>query len=187
MFCASCGSRLRKGSKFCPKCGHKLGQSTGGDISVAVRLSNEALFYNEDWRRSKFFATSLPYFDILIDKNYFYLIRLPTYNSATVYTIVGLLVFHLIGAIIGHSWGSSKDTKSRKNYRLKWVDSNYRLISHDYETKIFLKISLNELHNCLILKKNKFVLNYNNTVITFKKNQMASELFGKYLTSNVLL
>lgn len=157
-----------------------------GDPSVIAKLPNEALFYNEDWRRSKFFATSLPYYDILIDKDYFYLIRMPTYSSATTYMLVGLFVFHLIGAVIGYNWGSSKDAQSRKNYRSKWIDPNYKLISHDYESRIFLKIPVINLRDYLIFKKNKFVLNYNNTSITLKKNPIARGLLSQYLESNVL-
>lgn len=192
MFCGNCGNQLKKNSAFCPNCGFKLGQSANIETPKTSELPNMARFYNENWQRVKF-ASSGGYYDILVDKDYFYLIWLPSYSSATFGTIVGLVILQLLGAILGYYIGKSEDDKKRKQYRSKWVDANYNLVSQDYEKNIVFKIPLAELQTSLVFyrnsffKKDRFTINYNGKKYTLRKNKIACRLFFNYLESNVLL
>ena len=183
-FCPQCGKKLKEGAKFCTSCGRQIA-SLSNDKTSKVTILNSALFYNENWQRVKF-VSSGGYYDILVNKDHFYLIWLPSYSSATVGTIVGLVILQILGAILGYIIGKSEDNKKRKQYRSKWVDANYNLISQDYEKNIVFKIPLAELQTSLVFyqnsffKKDRFTINYNGKQYTLKKNKIACRLFFNY-------
>lgn len=111
-------------------------------------------FYSEDWRRIQVLAiTSLPYYDIMVDENNIYLIKLPKYNSTILGLFLGFIFFPLIGAFPGAFIGSQIDAKKRKNYRSTWLNFDSKIISQDYKKDIFLKLPLKNFKNNLILKK----------------------------------
>lgn len=210
MFCTNCGNQIRQGAKFCNRCGKtlniinrsapsttievtpkrkKLFQSDEQKIpqmaenNVAqVTVLNKCLFYNENWQRVKFIGGGA-YYDILIDKDNLYMIWLPSYSSATVGTIVGLFVLQLLGAILGYYIGKSEDDKKRKQFRSKWINAQYELISNEYENRVIYKIPLSELRNILEVKRNKFILNYNGQKLKFRKNSKAIEMFKQFLST----
>lgn len=190
MFCPNCGGQLKDSSKFCPSCGRQMTPASDAK-ALKVTALNPALFYNENWQRVKFISSG-GYYDILVNKDHFYLIWLPSYSSATVGTVIGLVVLQLLGAILGYYIGKSEDDKKRKQYRSKWVDTNYNLVSQDYEKNIVFKIPLAELQTSLVFyrnsffKKDRFTINYNGKKYTLRKNKIACRLFFNYFESNVL-
>ena len=190
MFCPNCGKQLKDSSKFCPSCGRQM-TPTSDAQALKVSTLNPALFYNENWQRVKFLSSG-GYYDIIVDKNDFYLIWVPGYNSATVGTIVGFLVLNILGGVLGYMIGKSEDDKKRKQYRSKWVDPNYNLVSQEYEKNIVLKIPLADLQNSLVFyrnsffKKDRFTINYDGKKRTLRKNKIACKLFFNYFESNVL-
>ena len=187
MFCTHCGTKIRENGKFCQACGYKTKTSEAAKAPIVAVLNSEAKLYSTDWRKVKTLAAfSLPYFDILIDKNNLYLIKLPTYSSAGVGLLIGLFVLNIIGAIIGHSIGKSMDLKDRARYRSKWIDADSKLTSQDFEKNIFLKIPLADLQPNVSFTNNKLIINYSNVKITLKKSKSELLRISEYFNSNVL-
>lgn len=196
MFCSNCGIKIEDGVEFCQNCGAKIKNT---NKSVLKKTSNiidsessdileDALFYGDDWIRSKYFAIfSLPYFDILVTKDDFYLIQLPKTHGATLGLILGFVFFTFLGAIAGVLIGNSSDKSKRKKCRNTWIDSNRKLISKKYENNVFLKIPKDKLKNLLSFKKNKFIIIANGKEnITLKKNKNEYEQFNEFIKSYVL-
>ena len=198
MFCENCGTKIEDGAEFCQNCGNRVGTSSNVSTSINTpeKIENENIFYSEDWRRKKVFAVaSLPYFDIMIDKKYLYVIEMPKYNNSTWGFILGLIILNIIGAFIGSAIGGSSDAKKRKKYRASWINSEHNLISHDYIHNIFLKIPLGDLRKSMIINKNKLILTYNDKEIvlgrirpsfTLNKKTVEFERFNNYINSYVL-
>ena len=185
MFCHKCGTQIDKSSLFCHNCGST---TTNEKTKSVAPISNKAiLFYGEDWRWSKIFAiSSLPYFDVFIDEDNFYLIKLPNYNSGTLGLVLGLLLFNIIGARIGAGIGNSSDAGKRRAYRSYWVDSNKNITSDFYKNNIFLTIPVNELKNHLQFNNKKILINYNDKKIIIKKNKNGVENLKKSIEKYVL-
>lgn len=134
-------------------------------------MENDDIFYSSGWKQTNTMTIALyPQFDVMIDKEYFSLIKVPKYISLMnqkgliISLTVGLGI--MIGALTG-------------------------LISKDYKKNIFIKIPLNDLKGHIVIDKNKFTLTYDNKVIVLSRN-MASfrpqksqkgefELFEKYI------
>jgi len=191
-FCKNCGSKVLN-SDFCQNCGTKTNISSSTPSSFpTARISSEKtlvdeIFYSEDWRRKKIFAiSSFPYFDVMLDKQYLYLIEMPKYSGATLGLILGLIVFNIIGAFIGSSLGSSSDTKKRKYYRSAWINLDYKLISNDFDKDIFIKIPLINLKGNIIFGKNKFTIIQGDKKIVLQKGQKEFSRFNEYIKKYVL-
>lgn len=169
MFCGNCGMPIKEGDVFCPNCG--ASQETREEAVVI----DEEVYYSKDWSRAKVFAfVSVPRFDILITKENFYLLKMPSTQKAGLYLIIGLLILNIIGAIIGAMIGDSSDTKKRAKYRSQWLDSNENLTSKEYEKAIHFRIPLTALKNCISFKKGKFVeIVYGSETIVLKKGKEA--------------
>ncbi|MBU4511695.1 zinc ribbon domain-containing protein [Patescibacteria group bacterium] len=170
MFCHNCGIKIKSGAEFCGGCGKKV-EGVSGVISTTTKERvGEVQFYSEDWRRKKFLAlASLPYFDIMLDKKYLYIIKMPKYRGATVWTILGFFVLSLIGMAIGYYIGSSSDEKKRRKYRFAWINTEHKLVSHSYTNSIFLKVPMEELKKAVFFRKSRFTLNYNSEEIILAK------------------
>lgn len=187
MFCENCGTKLEKDVQFCQNCGRKI-----GEVSTVLKTPQSAPvgaaeFYGEDWRRKKIFAiASIPYFDVMVDKNSLYIIQMPKYSGATWGFILGLILLSIIGAFIGSSIGGSNDRKKRKWYRAAWINENHQLISNDYSHDIFLKIPLESLRGNLVFGKNKFTLTSGEKTIVLQKSQKEFELFKQSIEKYVL-
>jgi len=192
MFCPNCGTKIEPNTQFCQNCGFKIESSNNKKIKPKVSnssksessiMSDKALFYSEEWARTKHLAiVSVPHCDILITEENLYLIQFPKTHGATIGLFVGLGLFNLLGALIGASIGNSSDKNKRKERRSAWIDLNHNLVSQKYENNVFLKIPKSKLKSCLILKKNKFiVLAYNGETVTLKKNKKEYERFNKYV------
>lgn len=197
MYCEHCGTKIEDGAQFCQNCGNKtVGVSTAPQKATAPQKTvhsntstapvSTVVFYGEDWRRKKVFAiASLPYFDVMVDKDSLYLIQMPKYGGQTLGLILGLILLNIIGAIIGSSMGSSSDSKKRKWYRAAWIKDG-QLISNDYTHDIFLKVSLGSLKGNLVLGKNKFTLTNGDQKVVFQKGQKDFELFRQSIEKYVL-
>jgi hypothetical protein len=194
MFCEHCGTKLEENAQFCQNCGNKTaGVSTAPQKAKASEKTTHttapisvAEFYSEDWRRKKVFAiASLPYYDVMVDKKYLYLIQMPKYGGQTLGLILGLILLNILGAIIGSSMGSSSDTKKRKWYRSAWIKDG-QLISNDYTHDIFLKVPVENLKGNLVLGKNKFTLTNGDQKIVFQKGQKEFERFHQTIKNYVL-
>jgi hypothetical protein len=174
MFCENCGTKIEGKAEFCQNCGRKVSASSSAEVKPATSAPEPIkagdVFYSEDWRRRNGLAiASLPYYDLMVDKDYLYVITMPKYSGATTGFILGLVVLNIIGAAIGSSIGSSSDLKKRKWYRSAWVNSDRQLTSREYVNDIFLKIPLKDLKNHILIAKKKFTLNYEDKKITLAR------------------
>lgn len=194
MYCEQCGTKKEQGAEFCQNCGRKLDTSSEPllvdayeDSATTLISQTREFLYIQDWQRKKFFAISgLPYYDVMVDKDYFYIIKMPAYNMSSWGLIIGLIVLNIIGAIIGSSMGASSDDKKRKWYRSAWIDENKNLISHEYDHDLFMKVPLIHLRGNIILKPNQFELAQGEKKIFLKKNKISMEELTKYINSYVL-
>lgn len=169
MFCGNCGKSVREDNKFCANCG------TSADSSTEVVNLDEEVYYSKDWPKAKALAiASVSRFDILITKENFYLLKMPSTQKGALYLIIGLFVLNIIGAVIGAMIGESSDEKKRSRFRAQWIDSDERLISREYEKAIHFRISLTTLKNCLTFSEGKFVeINYGSEKVVLKKGKEA--------------
>jgi hypothetical protein len=191
MYCENCGTKIADGAEFCQDCGRKINASSATHISVdketPVSIKNGDVFYSEEWRRKKVFAiASMPYFDVIADKQNLSLIRLPSYSGQTWGLILGLIVLNLVGAIIGSVMGGNSDTKKRKWYRSAWIDENKNIISREYERDIYIKIPLAQVKTAVVFKVNKIEVEFDNKKLTLQKNKVEVERLTKFINDHVL-
>ena len=143
-------------------------------------------YYSDDWKRKKVWAVaSLPYFDVMIDENYLYTIKLPQYSGAAWGLFIGLILANIIGMAIGAAIGGSNDTKKRKWYRSAWMVDG-KLTSNHYVNDIFLKVPLRELKGKIEFGKNKFTLTQGEQKIVLQKSQKAIEGLRQSIDKYVL-
>lgn len=181
MFCKKCGNKIGDSVSFCVKCGTKINDQVN-------KVSGRANFYSADWTRKKIFAiASLPYYDVMVDDNYIYLIKLPKYSGAATGLILGLILANILGAFIGSSIGSSSDTKKRKKYREGWIDSGQRIISQNFEKDVFLKIPINGVKKLLTLEKHRITYIMEGEKIVLQKNKQEVERLNNYLSNVYVL
>ncbi len=191
MFCDNCGTKIDKGAEFCQNCGRKASTSSvASPVAPHVDATATPISQGGDFfygQRKQFLAISgLPYYDVMIDKDYLYIIKLPSYNMSTWGLIIGLIVLNIIGAAIGSSMGASSDAKKRKWYRSAWIDENKNLTSREYDRDIFMKVPLNHLKGNIVLKPKQFELTQGEKKIVLKKGKKAMEDFTNYIHSYVL-
>lgn len=180
MFCKKCGNEIGNSVSFCVKCGTKINDQVN-------KVSSKVNFYSADWTRKKVFAiASLPYYDVMIDDTYIYLIKLPKYSAAATGLIVGLVLANIIGAFIGSSIGSSSDTKKRKKYREGWIDSGQRIISQNFEKDVYFKIPISKAKELLIMEKHRLTVSSSDEKIVLQKSKIEVERLNNYIKSYVL-
>jgi len=190
MFCENCGTKIENGAQFCQNCGRKtVGASATSNISTQSQETtplNTADFYSEDWRRKKVWAVvSLPYMDVMVDKDNLYAIKLPSYSGAAWGFFIGLVIANIIGMAIGAAIGGSNDTKKRKWYRSAWVVDG-KLTSNHWMNDIFLKVPLRELKGRIEFGKNKFTLTQGDQKLVLQKSQKEVERLRQSIEKYVL-
>jgi len=161
MFCPNCGKNITNDSKFCEYCGKKIGVIPE---SFTPSKSQE-IFYSKDWNKTGLHLASIPYYDILITKEYLYLIELRTSKAG------GLAVMGLVGAAIGQAI----EKKEREQFRSTYIDSNGSLTSNAYEGVYYLKIPIVNLKNNIIFEGKKIIVSYEGKTISLggKKEEVA--------------
>lgn len=136
----------------------------------------EALFYSKDWEQARKFSLSvLPHFDILITKEFLYLIFFPK-NLA--HGIAGVFA-------LGGGFAAKKaEDKAHQKLRENWLNSKNELISEKYKEFIFLKIPINKIKESLRLNKvfrqKLAIFDYNNNKITLQGNTFEFQRLKKY-------
>lgn len=190
MFCEHCGTKLEKDAQFCQNCGRKaVGVSTTPNTSPQPQETaplSVAEFYSEDWRRKKVWAVaSLPYMDVMVDKDNFYAIKLPSYSGAAWGFFIGLVIANIIGMAIGAAIGGSNDTKKRKWYRSAWIVDG-KLTSNHWVNDVFLKVPLHELKGKIEFGKNKLTITYGEQKLVLQKSQKEVERLHKSIDKYVL-
>lgn len=191
MFCEHCGTQNKKDSEFCQNCGRKVVASSPStndskvDTPVAVQAGD--IFYSKEWKRKKIFAVaSMPYFDVLADKQYLSLIRMPSYSGQTWGLILGLIILNILGAIIGSIMGGNSDTKKRNWYRSAWVDSNNNITSREYDRDVYIKIPLSQVKTAVIFKPSKFEVEYEGKKLVLQKSKVEVDRLTKFINDHVL-
>lgn len=198
MFCEHCGTKIEDGAEFCQNCGRKVGISLPTETaktSAPEQMKTGDIFYSKEWHQKGVFAISSTLrFDVLVDDQYLYLIKLPKYNNSTLGLFLGLIIGNIIGAYIGSSIGESSDEKKRQWYRSAWVNTDGKLISRDYEHDVFKKIPLNNLKGNIVFKKSRFTITIEEKKIildrrvrSFRKpDRTEAERLNKYIEKYVL-
>lgn len=191
MFCENCGTKIDQGAEFCQNCGRKVGASSPSkndpkvDTPVAIQAGD--IFYSKEWKRKKIFAVaSMPYFDVLADKQYLSLIRMPSYSGQTWGLILGLIVLNILGAIIGSVMGGNSDTKKRNWYRSAWVDANNNIISREYDRDVYIKIPLAQVKTAVVFKPSKFEVEYEGKKLVLQKSKVEVDRLTKFINDHVL-
>lgn len=147
-------------------------------IKILKIIMENNIFYSEDWRQEVFAFGSLPFFDIMIDKEYLYMIKMPRWRPTGLKEnsiLVGSL-FTGLGLLGAYAVGDARKRKYYKTYRSSWISPDHNLISQDYEKDIFLKIPLSELKNNFKLSRNKFVVIHNKNKITLIRETVSLKL-----------
>lgn len=182
MNCKNCGTGLEEDANFCNVCGTKRSaDNIANETFVAEK--NEALFYSQNWERTRIMTFSvLPRFDILITQKFLYLIKLP---KSLAHDIGGVLLGSL-----GQTIANSTEKKVGNKVRSAWLDSNQQLISSEYEKIALLKIPKENLKSSLELKKSfrkrLAIFTYGNEKVTLQGNKTEYERFKTYIESHVL-
>lgn len=145
-------------------------------------MDNEVLFYSQNWERTKVFTLSvLPRFDILITKQFLYLIELP---KSLAHDIGGVML-----GVLGQSIATSAEKKAGNKIRSTWLDSNQQLISQEYEKITLLKIPEENLKNSILLKKSfrqkLAIFSYKNKKVYLQGNKLEYERLKTYLESHI--
>lgn len=116
-------------------------------------MENNNIFYSEGWQQTNVATIAFyPYFDLRIDKEYLYLIKLPKYISSFISMnnhtgAIGAIILSL-ALIIGFSTG---------------------IVSRDYKKDIFIKVPLNDIRGNIAIGNNKFTLTYGGKVIVLAR------------------
>lgn len=131
----------------------------------------EQLFYSRNWKKSGVFRVK--YYDIYVNNKSVSIIKLPHYNSTTLWTILGLLTFSIFGAILGYVYGSSRDDKKRKKYRSSWVNEDAEVISEDFIPHVVLDIPREVFSTSVDFKKRKLIIFYQGKKLVIKNFKSA--------------
>lgn len=188
MFCSKCGTKIEERAVFCQNCGASAkGEKVMPTKPQPKHFAGEILYYGEDWIRAKHFAiASLPYHDILVTKDKFYILQFPKTSGGTWGLIIGLILFNIIGAAIGAAIGNSSDRKKRQKARNTWfADSN--LVSENYRDYVFVEIAKAKLKNHVSFEKGKYVaIGDGEKTIKLKKSKKEFINFKTFIESYVL-
>jgi len=180
MFCTNCGKKSENNAEFCHNCGAKLENDTKGKAkkipekkTPPTPFEADILIYSQEWLRTNGFAVAaLPYYDILIDQEGLYVLKLPKPFGRAAGIIIGFLVFRIIGAIIGAAIGFGIDRKKHQRVRSLWINSDHKLISEEYKRAIFLKIPKEKIKTSITMKGARSIkIVYNNEKVVLKRNK----------------
>jgi|GEM_PF-2064782 hypothetical protein len=177
MFCSKCGTKNPDDTKYCGGCG--LDVSNGGVATIDIVNFN---YYGKNWKGAHVLPLGLwngsAYYDVAVDDDYVYLIKLPPYSSGFWYGLIGLFVLNLLGVLIGAAIGGGIDTNKRESYRSSWVNEDGKIISRLFEGRIFKKIPIAELKNSAIFKKSsfKFAIGEKNYIFKTGSKQLSNFL-----------
>lgn len=146
--------------------------------NLNIGIENNNFFYSMDWRQEVFAFGSLPFFDVMIDKEYLYIIKMPEakLNNVKEHLISFLSLFTGLGLIGFYAVGDTRKIKFYKTYRMSWVNSDDKLISKDYEKHVFLKVPISDLKDKITFGKNKFYLTYNGKKVTLIRKTVSLKL-----------
>jgi hypothetical protein len=171
MFCEHCGTKIEQNAEYCQNCGNKVAivsKAPTTPTKVEETSKMEDVFYSSDWERKNSFMSG-GFFDVMADKKYLYIIKMPSYSASTWGGLIGLFLLFIIGAAIGSALGSSHDRRKRQWYRSAWIDAGNKLTSQEYVGDVFLKVPLEKLKGSLTLSRNRFALQYEGKKIVLKK------------------
>lgn len=190
MFCSSCGTKTEKDAEFCQNCGSAVEYDSEDNKSIDVSnpRPHKVMYYGEDWSRAKVGAVAtVPYFDILVDKENFYLIEFPKSRSGVFGLVIGFILLNFLGAIIGMFIGNSSARTKRQQYRSRCIDPSHGLMTDEYKKYIFIKIPMDKFKNYFTTQKNKFVvINYDNKKIILKISKEEYKRFNNFIKNHVL-
>lgn len=148
---------------------------------ISSPIKNNDIFYSENWRRREFKLMSIliPFFDVMIDRKYLYVIEMPKWKRSVIKEcLILILLFFFLGlGLIGYV--IITDRQKRKyysRYRLFWLSANNELISQDYEKHIFLKVPLDKLKDNIVFGKNRFTLAFDKKKITLVRARSSLKL-----------
>jgi len=143
-----------------------------------IEQGDSSFFYSKDWRQEVFAFGSLPFFDVMIDKEHLYLIKMPEakLNNTKEHFISFASLFTGLGLIGFYAIRDTRKIKFFKNYRLSWVNSDDKLISQDYEKHIYLKVPLSDLKDKITFGKNKFYLTHNGKKVVLMRKTVSLKL-----------
>ncbi|GEM_PF-6587364 len=137
-------------------------------------MENKSIFYIQDLPNRNFFTE---YFDLIIDKNYLYLISQVS-NNTGLYVVFGFIVAFIIFylgyssgglIIIAYIIGRAINRDRRRRFRSAWINKHNKLISEEYIKHSYLKIPLAEIHQHLFSEgKNNIVILNNDIKIILK-------------------
>ena len=175
--CTNCKEKIAGDSIFCERCGKKL-EKAPLEISPFV---NHRVFYSRDWPKSGLYLASIPNYDILIDKNYLYLVEFPRLHHGTIGTILGFLVLSFLGALIGAHIGISSEKNKRKEFRSRWINSDNQLITEEYKNNSYFKIPIMDIENNLIINKKSIEINYDSKKIILKGKKEKVNYFIQHI------
>jgi len=128
-------------------------------------IRNSNFFYSENWRMEVFAFGSLPFFDVMVDNEYLYLIEMPKWKHDGFKEKLILFFSLFLGLLGAYYVGDTRKIKYYKTYRSSWINSDSRLTSQDYVKHIFLKVPIADLKASITFGKNKFYLSYNGKMV----------------------
>jgi len=144
-------------------------------------MTEYSRFYSKNWLQKNaidFTIYTRAHFDISIDSDTLYLIKLPSYNPR-------IPVILLFGWWASFYSDSVRKTKI-ENYRSSWIDPSGAVISNNFEKDIFLKFSLVDLPKYLTYRKNGtisdgLIFNYDNNKLVLQNSKEECNQLIDYL------
>lgn len=173
MYCSKCGTKNSDNIKYCGGCGLEIDGS-----GIASAGAANFRYYGKNWKGAQYLPLGLwrssAYYDIAVDNDYVYFIKLPSYSSAFWSGFLGFFILSLIGVIIGAAIGGRVDSNKRASFRSAWIDEQDRIISRLYEGRIFKKVPIDQLKSNATFKKAaiKFAIEGRNYVFKNVSTQM---------------
>jgi hypothetical protein len=142
------------------------------NFKINSRLVGKPIrYYSVDWLKNVFFSgTDATYFDLMIDGDSFYIIKLPTNHSSAINALAaGLITRKSSWPLIGLIYGGLVNKRERKYYRSNWLNYKMQLIK-DISTKdLYAKISLSDFDKYVSFEKNKININFEGETFSLSK------------------
>ncbi|MEX0910109.1 MAG: zinc ribbon domain-containing protein [Candidatus Paceibacterota bacterium] len=178
MFCSKCGAKNSEDVKFCGGCGFDISKD-----GVAESNVQKFKYYGKNWKGARLLPLGLwsgsTYYDVAVDNDYVYFIKLPPYSSAFWFGLLGLIVLNLIGLLIGVAVGRNIDSNKRESTRKTWINDE-KIVSRLYEGRVSQKIKISNLRDNAKFKKNSLVFAINDKNHIFKTS---SKQFTEFTNS----
>ena len=148
----------------------------GNDFNIGIE--NGDFFYSADWRQEVFAFGSLPFFDLMIDGKYLYLIKMPEVRlKGTKEHIISFLSLFL-GLVGFFAISDLCKQKYYKTYRSSWINVDKKIISRNFEGDVFLKVQITDLQKSIKFGKNKVYLSYGGRKIVLVRKRQSLKLQG---------